>query len=288
MRKWFYAGAVVGSFLLLGAAPAHADLIPSPADGLLPSTNGQGIGLDPAGSLNLESPLGGANQLVSLRPGQNSTDLQGSGASLSDMLPSDGSLFRGPEEPTGRAQDAGLLPASLPVARGAGAKHSRTSGGRGRVAGGLPTGSLTGLIPTGLLGGSLLGGGLLSAAGGGGAARESALFDGGLPLLGGLGGLMPVNETPDTHPADDDDVTGMPAGGTLVDPADGTQADPATVDPAITDPAITDPATTDPAIDEPVMDPRVHEEPIDDEAGADKRSFSEGGRPIAGEDEDFK
>jgi len=36
MRKWFYAGAVVGGFLLLGAAPAQADLSPAPAGGLLP------------------------------------------------------------------------------------------------------------------------------------------------------------------------------------------------------------------------------------------------------------
>ena len=277
MRKWFYAGAVVGGFLLLGAAPAQADLIPAPADGLLPSANGQGIGLDPAGSLNLESPLGGASRLVSIRPGQNSADLQGAGSSLSDMLPSDGSLLQGPRGSIGQGQNTGLAPAGLPLARSGAAAGGRTGRGLGQLGGGgLPTGSLTGLIPTGLLGGGLLGGGFLSSAG---APRESTLFDGGLPLLGGLGGLMPVNETPDTDPADDD-VTGMPAGGTVVDPA--------AVDPAPVDPTLVDPAPVDPAIDEPVRDPRVHEEPIDDEASGGKRAFSEGGRPIAGEDEDFK
>jgi hypothetical protein len=274
MRKWFYAGAVVGGFLLLGAAPAQADLVPAPADGLLPSANGQGIGLDPAGSLNLESPLGGASRLVSIRPGQNSADLQGAGSSLSDMLPSDGSLLR---EPVAQERNTHLAPAGLPLAR-TGASAGGVTGRRmGQLSGGLPTNSLTGLIPSGLLGGGLLGGGLLSSAG---SPRESTLFDGGLPLLGGLGGLMPVNETPDTDPADDQAVTGMPAGGTAVDPA--------TADPATVDPATVDPATVDPAIDEPVRDPRVHEEPIDDEASGGKRAFSEGGRPIAGEDEDFK
>jgi hypothetical protein len=281
MRKWFYAGAVVGGFLLLGAAPAHADLIPAPADGLLPSANGHGIGLDPAGSLNLESPLGGASRLVSIRPGQNSTDLQGAGSSLSDMLPSDGSLLRAPGEPIDSERGAGLAPAGLPLARSGGVTGARAGRGLGGLSGGLPTGNLTSLIPSGLLGGGLLGGGLLSPAA---AHRESTLFDGGLPLLGGLGGLMPVNETPDTDPADDRDATSMPAGGTAVDPS---AADPSTVDPAA-DPATVDPATVDPAIDEPVRDPRVHEEPIDDEASAGKRAFSEGGRPIAGEDEDFK
>jgi hypothetical protein len=40
--------------------------------------------------------------------------------------------------------------------------------------------------------------------------------------------------------------------------------------------------------EQPVDDPRLHEEPIDDEAGAKKRTFSAGGRPIAGEDQDFR
>ncbi|MEU7903217.1 hypothetical protein [Actinoplanes sp. NPDC049118] len=289
MRKWFYAGAVVGGVLLLGAAPAQADLVPVQTDGLVNSADGRGIGLDPAGSLNLESPLGGANQLMNIKPGQNSADLQGLG-SLSDMMPRNTGLLQGVAEPDGRAQGAGLVPAGVPVggltrggtsvagmARGATSAGGATAGRQ--AAGGLPTGNLTSLIPSGLLSGGLLGGGLLPAAG---APRESALFDGGLPLLGGLGGLLPANEVPDKdkdkdkgkdkdRAGDADDVvTGMPAGGTAVDPA--------TVDPA----------TVDPAIDEPVRDPRVHEEPIDNEAGGDKRSFSGGGRPIAGVDEDFK
>src|SRR5689334_5438820 len=77
MRKWFYAGAVVGGFLLLGAAPAQADVVPAPAGGLLGSLGGgatQGLGLDPAGGLNLASPLDGSS-LMDVKPGQNSADL---------------------------------------------------------------------------------------------------------------------------------------------------------------------------------------------------------------------
>ncbi|RSM46537.1 hypothetical protein DMB66_49445 [Actinoplanes sp. ATCC 53533] len=117
------------------------------------------------------------------------------------------------------------------------------------------------------------------------APRESALFDGGVPLLGGLGGLLPANEVPRTLPDTDDDTpTGMPAGGTAVDPA---LVDPAPVDPALSDPA--GPQTgSGKGKGQPVDDPRLHEEPIDDEAAGKKRSFSAGGRPVAGEDQDFR
>ncbi|MEU8613550.1 hypothetical protein AB0C29_36760, partial [Actinoplanes sp. NPDC048791] len=84
MRKWFYAGAVVGGFLLLGAAPAQADVVPAPAGGLLGSLGGgatQGLGLDPAGGLNLASPLDGSS-LMDVKPGQNSADLTGPASGL--------------------------------------------------------------------------------------------------------------------------------------------------------------------------------------------------------------
>jgi len=45
-----------------------------------------------------------------------------------------------------------------------------------------------------------------------GPLQESALFDGGLPLLGGLGGEPPANEAP----ADEAAATGLPIGGTVV------------------------------------------------------------------------
>jgi hypothetical protein len=68
-----------------------------------------------------------------------------------------------------------------------------------------------------------------------------------VPLLGGLGGLPPANEAPRTPPATGDAApTGMPPGGTAVDPI------------------------------------------REDTAGGERRSFSEGGRPVAGEDQDFR
>ena len=192
MRKWFYAGAVAGGFLLLGAAPAQADVAPAPAGDLL------------------------------------------------------GSLTGGPGS----------------------------------------------LVPADLLGGGLLAGGLTpdGRTGAAGPQQESALFDGGVPLLGGLGGLLPANGSPRTLPATGDDApTGMPAGGTAVDPV---LVDPAPSDPAPTaQPSTVDPQPSGPGSDptgQTVDDPRLHEEPIDDEAGGRTRSFSPGGRPIAGEDEDFR
>ena len=114
-----------------------------------------------------------------------------------------------------------------------------------------------------------------------------------MPLLGGLGGLLPANGSPHTLPATADDTpTGMPAGGTPVDPV---LVDPPLVDPAPSLPAPTAPPSTvvprpsgPAASGQTVDDPRQHEEPIDDEAAGPKRSFSAGGRPIAGEDEDFR
>ena len=164
MRKWFCAGAVASVFLLLGAAPAQADVDPASADGLL--------------------------------------------SSLGNLLQAD-------------------------------------------------------LLGGGLLGAGLLGAGLTpdgrpaSAV----APRESALFYGGVPLLGGLGGRQPANEAPRTPPATGDAAaTGMPAGGTAVDPAPADPDDP--------------------------DDPRQpEEEPSDD--GGEQRPFSGSGRPVAGEDQDF-
>jgi len=224
MRKWFYAGAVAGGFLLLGAAPAQADVVPVPVGGVLSAVGSgvQGAGLNPAGGLNLESPLGGS-PLVKVKPGQNSPDLTSAASSLTDPAP----------------ESAAELPADRTPAAG-------------RGPGDLPIGNLTNIVPGGLLGGGLLGGGLLpdGRVPAAEAPRESALFDGGLPLLGGLGGLLPANEAPQTPPATPA-VSSMPAGGT--------------------------------AVDQPVRDPRVHEEPNDGR----KRSFSDGGRPVAGEDTEF-
>ena len=235
MRKWFYAGAVAGGFLLLGAAPAQADVLPAPAGDrlgwLTGDGAGQGLGPDPAGGPGPAGPLVG-----------------------------------------------------------------------GLTGGATRGGGLGSLIPADLLGGGLLGGGLTPDGwtGAAGPQRESALFDGGVPLLGGLGGKLPANESPRTLPATGEGTpTGMPAGGTAVDPAlaDPALADPAPSGPPATDPAVTpQPSTVDPTPSVPtgqpkgqtVDDPRLHEEPVDDEAGGRQRPFSPGGRPIAGEDEDFR
>jgi hypothetical protein len=275
MRKWFYAGAVAGGFLLLGAAPAQADVVPAPDGGLLSTLGGGGGALDPSGGLGLPNPLGG--QLLDLDPGQNSADVTGPADGLMDD-----DRAREADRPTGRQPARGAGPADLPLIGGltSGSGGGLTGGGTG--SGGLTGGGLTGggsdgradqpggglgtLVPANLLGGGLLGGGLTpdGRSASAGPTRESALFDGGLPLLGGLGGLLPANESPRTLPATGDDTpTGMPAGGTPVVPADGAKGQ--TVD-----------------------DPRLHEEPIDDEAGGKRRSFSDGGRPVAGEDEDFR
>ncbi|GAA3931356.1 hypothetical protein [Actinoplanes auranticolor] len=319
MRKWFYAGAVVGGFLLLGAAPAQADVVPAPAGGLLGSLSGsagqglgaaQGLGLDPAGGLNLASPLGGS-PLMGVKPGQNSADLTGPAAGG----PAQGAArtrTREADDPAGRRPARGSAPADLPVIGGRGSgltggsargnvDGDRTTVADGQSRGGPRTGALGNLIPANLLGGGLLGGGLTpdGRTAPAGQPRESALFDGGVPLLGGLGGLLPANEAPRTLPATGDDApTGMPAGGTDVDPA---VVDPALVDPAPAAPADGRPGqdgkagkdgsgdqAAGPAADQPVDDPRLHEEPVDDEAGGKKRTFSDGGRPVAGEDEDFR
>jgi hypothetical protein len=290
MRKLFYAGAVAGGFLLLGAAPAHADVVPGPAGGLLSALggDGQGLGLDPAGGLNLESPLGGP--LTDIKPGQNSADVSPAADVLpAGVFPATADRTREADQATGRRPAAARPPVLSGLTGGSTGSGltSASSGGRTTRSGS----GLGGLIPAELLGGGLTPDGRTAATT---ASRESALFDGGVPLLGGLGGLLPANESPRTLPAPGDDTpAGMPAGGTPVDPADPALADP---DPALVDPAPGAPADTQAgngknkhqSKGEPVDDPRLHEEPIDDEAGAKKRTFSAGGRPIAGEDEDFR
>jgi hypothetical protein len=315
MRKWFYAGAVAGGFLLLGAAPAHADVVPGPAGGLLSGLtgDGRGAGLDPAGGLNLESPLGGSP--ADIKPGQNSADVTPTTDFLpTDVLPAAAGRPREAERVTDRKPVRGSAltdlstlggPADGPSGGGltGGGLTGGSSGDRaarfgGALGGVVPANLLGGLIPAGLLGGGLTPDGRVAPAR---APRESALFDGGLPLLGGLGGLLPANGSPRTLPATAGATPpGMPPGGTPVDPAT-TEPDPTLTDPTLTDPTLTDPAPVDPAgaqagngtnkhksKDQPVDDPRLHEEPIDDEAGGKKRTFSAGGRPIAGEDEDFQ
>ena len=90
-------------------------------------------------------------------------------------------------------------------------------------------------------------------------ARELELYGGGIPLLGGLGGLPPANTAPDAQ-----DRSGMPPG----------DLPPATPAPSPT------PAST-------MDDPRLHEEPLDGEV-SHTRDFTPDGRPIAGVDPQYK
>ncbi|MFI7596845.1 hypothetical protein [Actinoplanes sp. NPDC049681] len=248
MRKWFYAGAVVGGFLLFGAAPAQADdVVPGPAGGLTGLLPAQGTGLDPAGGLSLPNPLGDA-PLVDVKPGTNSADLNSLDVAPPGTAPAD--------LPTDRTPATTVPAEELPAADVVGGALPQTSS----------------VLPSNLLGGDLLGQlPLLGGLGGltpdgripGAASQESGLFTGGLPLLGGLGGLLPANEIPSgagALPA----VNGLPAGGTDVTPS----------------------ALAGQTADDPADDPRAHEEPADDEA-TPQRTFSAGGRPIAGRDRDF-
>ena len=286
MRKLLFAGAVAGGFLLLGGAPAYADGLPAPAGAqgsslgdLLSST---GNGLDPAGGLNLQSPLSG--NLVDVPPGGNPPNV-----APSDLFP--GGDADTPIKPTARKPHAeGGLPAA--DRRGAALPHSGsgwpTSGGL-PLGGGLPTGSRLngGGLPTGaagsLLSGGLPGGGLLGGLPVGGLTpngrmpagqSESALLGSGLPLLDNVAGMLPDPATAQLPAATDPtDLSGMPAGGTPVIPADPAAAGPV---------AGTDTSASD-------DDKRLHEEPIDGEATQQKdtRPFTGESRPVAGTDPGF-
>src|ERR1044072_6894067 len=91
MRKYLYAGAVAGGFLLLGAAPAHADVQPAPAGaqqdagvgGLLGSTGG----LDQPGRLRIPDATGGSGTLLDVKPGNNSADVPGNVDQARDGIP---------------------------------------------------------------------------------------------------------------------------------------------------------------------------------------------------------
>jgi hypothetical protein len=291
MRRYLIVAAVAGG-LLVGGAPAYADVNPAPNGGPL-----GGI-LDPAGGLSLDNPLGDA-PLIGVKPGTNTPELPslpGTGA----QQPAEGGL------PAARTGLGGAKPATgqAPAADAAGAAD---------VAGGSPLGSVSddNFAVANLPVGSMLSGGGLSSLGlmpdgspalatrpaapatGASAAnatnakaQESGLLGSGVPLLGGLGGLLP--EPARTLPADVPDTTGMPAGGTAVDAQDKPADDPQTPGNQPGTPA-DKPAGQDATAPDPSGpgddDKRLHEEPTDGEA-ANGRAFSEG-RPTAGQDPDF-
>jgi hypothetical protein len=269
VRKLWYAGAVVaGGMLLFGASPARADLIPVPgagtaeqqADERLADLLGQSDGVTVPNPLR-HSTLGdspvGREPVVQFHAGQNSPDLR-------PLLPG--------EEPSESRRE-------LP-------------GGVLRPAGRLPVRNVLDRLP--LFHGILPDGGLPSALQRP-TARQSEVFDGGLPLLGGLAGALPANGRPRTPGGSDPDTTGLPAGGlavlpaattvtAAVPPAVGDQPEPAQPRPAQPRPAQPRPAQPEP--DATPDDPRLHEEPIDNEGAS--RPFSPDGRPIAGIDQDYK
>jgi hypothetical protein len=262
MRKYLYAGAVAGGFLLLSAAPAHADGQPAPAGaqqdagalgGLLGSTGG----LDPAGGLRISDPLGGSGSLLDVKPGDNSADVPDAAGNL---LPAQDGV---PAARTGlgRAGDGTAQHSALVAQRPA--TEDLPAVGGGLPVSNLPISNLLGGLP--MIGGLLPNG---SAAGLSRADQESGLLGGDLPLLGGV---LPLFPNGPAAPA----ASGLPAGGTDV---------PVAQHPAQTKPAAVKPAE-DPAI---ANDARLHEEPTDPEGkGGNRRAFSDG-RPVAGLDPDYK
>ncbi|GIM93525.1 hypothetical protein [Paractinoplanes toevensis] len=301
MRKFWYAGAVVagGIFLFGAAAPAQADLLPGTgtaeqqADEQLANLLGRSNGATVENPLR-HSTLGntplGAPPLLDVAGGNNGTDLKPAltGESADDPRPNlpaadvvSGALSR----PIG---DANSRNVNVPQLNGMG----------GMSVGDMPMRSVFSGIP--LFSGLLPDGGTPSAVRPT-TPRQAEAFRGGVPLLGGLGGLLPVNGLPTADPVGEaPDTSGLPAGGLAVIPAAATgqaPAEPAADDtpkPAASDPAKPAPATSSPA--EPAADetptpaatpddPRLHEEPIDGEA---RRDFSPDGRPVAGIDEQYK
>jgi hypothetical protein len=262
MRRYLYAGAVAGGFLLLGAAPAHADGQPAPAGaqqdaGALGGVLGSTGGLDPAGGLRINDPLGGSGGLLDVKPGDNSADVPGA---TDNLLPAQDGV---PAARTGlgRAADRNAeRPARQP--------HRPATEDLPAVGGGLPVSNLP---VSNLLGGGLpLIGGLLPngpTAGLSRADQESGLLGGDLPLLGVL---LPDAPTASAAPA----ASGLPAGGTDIADTRDKPRKPAAVQPA------EDPATAN--------DARLHEEPTDPEGkGSKRRAFSDG-RPVAGVDPDYQ
>jgi hypothetical protein len=287
MRKLWYAGAAIagGIFLFGATTPAQADLLPGTdtaeqqADQQLTRVLGEPNGVNVENPLRYsslkDSQLGGS-PVMRFKAGNNSPD-------LNPMLPGEvGDEPRPGLEPaadvvgdTLRQQDD-QLPVRLPV---------------NNLFGSNSVPLLGNLLPSGDSGtGSPIRSSDLDRP----TAGQSESFEGGMPLLGGLGGLLPVNSLP--RSGDTPDVSGMPAGGMTVTPAASKSPALASDNPALTsgkpvlpaeNPAL--PAQT-PAKQRPKPaatpdDPRLHEEPID---GERDRAFSADARPIAGVDQQYR
>jgi hypothetical protein len=294
MRKFWYAGAVVaGGVFLLGATPAQAaDPQPGSPDvqqgGLLSGAAGAKQQVDDALGYSLNKTNGikvsttdplGPGAPVNLQPGTNSANL--TETDLTKMLTD--SAPAGAHDPADESVLAGGP--DLPAADVVGDALPRSAGSLGDLPlKHLPMGAVTRhLLPAGLLGGGLFDGltpsGQTAAFDDQPTARQAELFDGGMPLLGGLGGVLPPNSLP-RNPVGGylPSTTGLPAGGMTVAPAAGAL-------PAKAPKQAARPATV-PATAAAAADPRLHEEPIDGEAS--RRAFSADGRPVAGFDPQYK
>lgn len=278
MRKLWYAGAVVaGGFVLFGASPAQADLLPGTgtaeqqADERLADMLVDDSGVDVQNPLRYstlaQTPVG-SQPVLQFTAGQNSPDL--------NPLP--------PGEPA--TEDGPDLPAADMV--GGALQHPTGAGPVRRL--NMPRLPFERVFGLPLFGGFLPDGGqsdVLQQP----TMRQTETFDGGIPLLGGLGGLLPANELPDTPmTGTKPDTSGLPAGGIAVPPAatkppavGQTDPEPAAAQPA-TRPAAS--SSQQPAPSTTPDDPRLHEEPIDGET--EDRQFSEDGRPVAGVDQQYR
>ncbi|MCO8274390.1 hypothetical protein M1L60_27700 [Actinoplanes sp. TRM 88003] len=306
MRKLWYAGAALtGGLVLFAGSPAQADLLPGvdaaaqQADERLADLLGQsnGVNVDnPLRHSTLKDSPAGRTPVTQFKAGQNKPDLdpllpgEGDGGPRRGLTPDESTR----EVPADEEPDADVVSgptSALPI------QELPLFG-----SGGLPL--LSGLLPSGQI----------RDFNEPPSRRQAEMFDGGVPLLGGLGGLLPANESPRTPPAVDDsprtlpatdepDLSGMPAGGVAIMPAAPSSATPSSAQqpakpakPAVK-PQKKDKPQPKPKPTATPDDPRLFEEPveIDDADDTDvavdepeRRPFSADGRPVAGVDEQYR
>jgi hypothetical protein len=308
VRKLWFAGAVVaGGFVLFGATPAQADLLPGTGTAEQQTDERLADLLGRSNGVNVENPLRystlgntpiGSQPVMQFQAGQNSPDLNA-------VLPGESADAKRPRPP------------AADVVGGALQRHTGAGPVRRLDWPHLPLQQFFGLP---LFGGMLPDGGWPSALQQP-TMRQAEAFDGGMPLLGGLGGLLPVNELPRTAPSGGKpDTSGLPAGGVTVVPAAGNPAAGPAAATAPARPGGQAPAagqlpagqTAGPAAGpapagqttagQPAKpakqpkpaatpdDPRLHEEPLDEpvDGEAGHRTFSPDGRPVAGIDQQYK
>ncbi|MDI6103861.1 hypothetical protein QLQ12_35130 [Actinoplanes sp. NEAU-A12] len=336
MRKLWCAGAIASGFLLLGAAPALADETVAPGAGSVAGSargalsSALGYALEPTNGWKLGSPLASdplsGQPMVQLEPGP--------GRHLAQLAP--GTPQTEDAKPAknrkSKAAGQGIVPAAdvlRTVPGAAPGSGGPTDGGSDGPLGGLPVQGVpmplagqdlrVANVPVdGLVGRTLSGFGGLTPAGVPSTPgtrtpapderpiatprleRDQADF----PLLGGLGGALPVSTLQREITDFQSEFTGMPFGGsplrtarsanTVPDDGAGPAATPAPVAspaPATAAPSAsaTDaggaPATPaqssapgfsagenpQPAGEQVIDDPRLHEEPIDGFVAPDKK-----------------